>query len=214
MKKISYFVILVLTVCGFFPLGAMAEVRILALGDSLTEGFGVAEEEAFPYIVEQQLRTEGFDVKMINGGFSGATSASAPSRLKWYLRQKPHIMLLALGANDGLRGLDVGSMKENLSKAIEMAQAENVRVVMTGMQMPMNYGEEYTTAYRQAFFEVAEAYQLPMVPFLLQDVGGVRSLNLPDGIHPNPAGHKIMADTVLETLRPVVQQFVGEPQQG
>jgi len=114
-------------------------------------------------------------------------------------------MLLALGANDGLRGLDIKNMKQNLAKAIQMAQERQIKVVMTGMQMPINYGETYITAYQESFFELAREYELPMVDFLLEGVGGIPEMNLRDGIHPNPEGHQVIARNVLKTLLPIVQ---------
>lgn len=179
---------------------AFAQTLVVALGDSLTEGFGVLKEEAYPHLVEQELLKKGYDVKVINAGISGSTSASAPSRLQWYLRVKPDIVIIALGGNDGLRGLSVGHMKKNLQKAIELARSEKIRVLLAGMQIPLNYGQEYTKSFRKAFYELAEHNQLPMIPFLLKDVGNVPGLNLPDGIHPNPEGHKIISRTVLEHL--------------
>jgi acyl-CoA thioesterase-1 len=206
MKKfIGVLCFLLFTLCFFLPFGAMAEIRILALGDSLTEGYGVEPEEAYPYLLEQLLKEEGLEVRVINGGFSGATSASAGTRLKWYFKMRPQIMLLALGANDGLRGLDIENMKQNLAKAIQMAQERQIKVVMTGMQMPINYGETYIKAYQEAFFELAREYELPMVDFLLEGVGGIPEMNLRDGIHPNPEGHQVIARNVLKTLLPIVQ---------
>lgn len=215
MKRIRIVLFgLSLTLCLLCPLGAMAEIRILALGDSLTEGYGVEPEEAYPHLLEQGLQQSGLDVSVINGGFSGATSASAPNRLKWYLRTRPQIMLLALGGNDGLRGLDVENMKQNLATAIRMAQERKIQVVLAGMQMPINYGVAYTKAYREAFFELAQEFDLPMVEFLLEGVGGIPELNLRDGIHPNPKGHQVIADNVLKTLLPIVQAHPGASGQG
>ena len=179
---------------------ATAQTLIVALGDSLTEGFGVSKEEAYPYLVEQELIRKGYSVRMINAGISGSTSASAPSRMQWYVRVKPDIVILALGGNDGLRGLSVQHMKKNLRKAIELASSKNILVLLAGMQIPLNYGQDYTKSFRNAFYELAEQYQLPMIPFLLKDVGNVPGLNLPDGIHPNPEGHNIISRTVLEHL--------------
>ncbi len=183
---------------------AAAQTLVVALGDSLTEGFGVLEEEAYPHLLEQKLLSKGYNVKVINAGISGSTSASAPSRLQWYVRVKPDIIIIALGGNDGLRGLSVEHMKKNLGKAIEMARSEKIQVLLAGMQIPSNYGREYTKSFRKAFYELAEHYQLPMIPFLLKEVGNVPDLNLPDGIHPNPEGHKIISRTVPEHLEPLL----------
>ena len=124
--------------------------------------------------------------------------------MQWYVRVKPDIVILALGGNDGLRGLSVHHMKKNLGKAIKIASTNNIRVLLAGMQIPLNYGQDYTKSFRNAFYELAEQYQLPMIPFLLKDVGNVPGLNLPDGIHPNPEGHHIISRTVLENLEPLL----------
>ena len=187
-----------------FSGSAVAETLIIALGDSLTEGFGVSKEEAYPYLVEQELLRKGYPVRIINAGISGSTSASAPSRMKWFVRVKPDIIILALGGNDGLRGLSVLHMKKNLRKAIKLAISRNIKVLLAGMQIPLNYGQEYTKSFRNAFYELAKQYQLPMIPFLLRDVGNVPVLNLPDGIHPNPDGHQIISQTVIEYLEPIL----------
>ena len=203
LNRILLLLLLAFTVAVFSG-HAAAQTLIVALGDSLTEGFGVSKEEAYPYLVEQELARKGYSIKMINAGISGSTSASAPSRMQWYVRVKPDIVILALGGNDGLRGLSVQHMKKNLGKAIELATVNDILVLLAGMQIPLNYGQDYTKSFRNAFYELAEQYQLPMIPFLLKDVGNVPSLNLPDGIHPNLEGHHIISRTVLEHLEPLL----------
>ena len=181
-----------------------AQTLIVALGDSLTEGFGVAKEEAYPHLLEQKLLQKGHAVKVINAGISGSTSASAASRLRWYIRTNPDIVIIALGGNDGLRGLSVEHMKSKLAEAIELALSEKIQVLLAGMQIPRNYGTEYTESFRNAFYELAKQYNLQMIPFLLKGVGGVSSLNQADGIHPNPEGHQILTRTVIEYLEPLL----------
>ena len=203
LNRILLLLLLAFTVAVFSG-HAAAQTLIVALGDSLTEGFGVSKEEAYPYLVEQELARKGYSIKMINAGISGSTSASAPSRMQWYVRVKPDIVILALGGNDGLRGLSVQHMKKNLGKAIELATVNDIQVLLAGMQIPLNYGQDYTKSFRNAFYELAEQYQLPIIPFLLKDVGNVPSLNLPDGIHPNLEGHQIISRTVLEHLEPLL----------
>ena len=203
LNRILWLGLLSFTVVVFSG-AAAAQTLIVALGDSLTEGFGVSKDEAYPYLVEQELIRKGYSVRMINAGISGSTSASAPSRMQWYVRVKPDIVILALGGNDGLRGLSVQHMKKNLGKAIKLASTNNIRVLLAGMQIPLNYGKDYTNSFRNVFYELAEQYQLPMIPFLLKDVGNVPVLNLPDGIHPNPEGHHIISRTVLEHLEPLL----------
>jgi len=189
-----------------FSSKTLSQTIIVALGDSLTEGFGVKKEEAYPHLLEEKLLFKGHDVKVINAGVSGSTSASALSRLKWYIRTDPDIVILALGGNDGLRGLNVENMKKNLTKAIELAKFEKILILLAGMQIPQNYGEVYTDSFREAFFELAKQHKIPFIPFLLKDVGGVSILNQADGIHPNPEGHKIMALTVLEYIEPLLPE--------
>lgn len=174
---------------------------IVFLGDSLTEGYGLEEAESFPSLVGEKLKADNLDnVSIINAGISGSTSASGLGRLQWYIRSKPDLMILALGANDGLRGLSVEEMKSNLSKTIDYAIANDVEVILTGMQIPPNYGPEYTEAFANVFPELAKQYDIPLLPFLLQDVAAIPELNQADGIHPNAEGTRIVAETVYQFL--------------
>lgn len=173
---------------------------ILFLGDSLTEGYQLAKEEAYPALIEKELQKKHKDIKVINGGVSGATSASGMKRLDWYLKSRPDIMVLALGANDGLRGLKLTDTEKNLSQVIEKAQSKGITVILAGMQMPTNMGAKYREEFQKMFPKVAKKYSIKLIPFLLEGVGAVPELNLPDGIHPNAKGHKIMAQTVLKVL--------------
>lgn len=173
---------------------------ILFLGDSLTEGYQLQKEEAFPALIEKELRKKDPSVKVINGGVAGATSASGLKRLDWYLKSRPDIMVLALGANDGLRGIKVEETEKNLSAAVKEAQKRNIKVILAGMMIPTNMGEDYRTKFKNVFPKVASTYKLPLIPFLLEGVAGVPKLNLPDGLHPNPAGYEIVAKTVLKYL--------------
>jgi acyl-CoA thioesterase-1 len=177
---------------------------ILFLGDSLTEGYQLAKEDAFPALVEVELKKKFSNIKVINGGVSGATTASGVKRLGWYLKSRPDIIVLALGSNDGLRGLNLDQSEKNLSEVIEKAKAANMKVLLVGMKMPTNYGENYRKSFEKLFASLAKKYNIPLLPFLLEGVGGKPALNLPDGIHPNPAGHKIMAQTVLKSLVPLL----------
>ncbi len=196
--------VLVIFVVTAFSGITYAQTLIVALGDSLTEGFGVAKEEAYPYLLEQKLLQKGHAVKVINAGISGSTSASASSRLRWYIRTNPDIVIIALGGNDGLRGLSMEHMKSKLAEAIELALSEKIQVLLAGMQIPRNYGTKYTESFRNVFYELAEQYNLQMIPFLLKGVGGVSSLNQADGIHPNPEGHQILTRNVIEYLEPLL----------
>ena len=172
--------------------------QVLFIGDSLTAGLGVMQEQAYPSLIQDRLDQAGKGrIRVINGGISGSTSAGAHSRLKWYLRVKPDVLVLALGANDGLRGLPVDAMKKNLARAIELAKASHITVILCGMEVPPNYGPGYAADFRRVFPDLARAYGIPLVPFLLEGVAGISGLNQADGIHPNAPGHKIIADTVF-----------------
>lgn len=187
---------LVLCLLSFSSFGK----TILVLGDSLTEGYRLGKEEAYAAVMEKELKRTYPDIKVINGGVSGSTTASAPKRLDWYLKAKPDIMVLALGANDGLRGINVEETRKNLENVIVKAQAQGIKVIMAGMRMPPNYGKEYRESFDKIFPELAKKHSLKLIPFLLENVAGKPALNLPDGIHPNPEGHRIMAKTVMKAL--------------
>lgn len=191
----------------FFPFAfaesqtsASLSKKLLILGDSLTEGYGVARDSAYPALVEKELRKAKKDWTVIGSGFSGSTSASAVSRLKWQLKSKPDLLVLALGANDGLRGLSVDELEKNLSSAVEVAKKENVPVVLAGMMMPPNYSRDYSEKFKAVFPRVAKKHGLKFYPFLLDGVAGRAELNLSDGIHPNEKGHRIIAEKLSAFL--------------
>lgn len=173
---------------------------VLVMGDSLTEGYRLAKEEAYPFLMEQELKKKHPDLKIINGGISGSTTASAVRRLDWYIKAKPEIMILALGANDGLRGLKVEETSKNLEAVINKAKTSGIKVIMGGMKMPPNYGKEYSDKFNNIFPVLAKKHNLKFIPFILEGVAANPKLNLPDGIHPNPEGHKIMAKNVMKFL--------------
>jgi acyl-CoA thioesterase-1 len=189
---------------GILLAGAAASTEpvttILCLGDSLTEGYGLAPEHAYPSVLERRL---------LNGGISGSTSASAVSRLEWQLRAAPDILILALGGNDGLRGLDLAATRRNLSAAIELAKGRGVRVVLAGMKLPPNYGPAYTGDFERLFPELAAEHDVALIPFLLEGVAARPGLNLPDGIHPNAEGYLRVAENVLEVLLPMLEKDAG-----
>jgi acyl-CoA thioesterase-1 len=177
------------------------DTRILFIGDSITAGLGVEPEHSYPALIDHLLKEKGFEgVRITNGSISGSTTAGALSRLKWYLRAKPDILVLALGANDGLRGLSTVEMARNLDNTIGLAREKGIRVILAGMEIPPNYGPEYAKAFREVFVALADKHPITLVPFLLKDVAGKASLNQADGIHPNRAGHEIIAATVLPYL--------------
>ena len=181
--------------------GAEKPYNIVILGDSLSAGLGVEPEQAYPSLIQAHFEKNGqHHIKIINGSISGSTTAGALSRLQWFLRVKPDMLILALGANDGLRGLSTSRMEQNLSSCIELALEKKMTIILAGMKIPPNYGREYTRAFEQTFENLQKKYNLTLIPFLLKDVAGKPELNQADGIHPNADGHKIIARTVLETL--------------
>ncbi len=183
---------------------AQEELTILFLGDSLTEGYGLDEEESFPSLVKEMLAADGINIRVLNAGISGSTSASALSRLQWYIRSPPDLMVLSLGANDGLRGLSIDEMKANLAETIEFAKANGVQAALTGMMVPPNMGPEYTDAFARVFPDLATEYDIPLMPFLLQDVAAVPELNQADGIHPNAEGSRIVATNMVSFLKTIL----------
>lgn len=181
---------------------AWATTEILVLGDSLTEGYGLTKEQAFPAVLEKLIAQSGKkDVVVLNGGVSGSTTASGASRLKWHLKAQPEIVIIALGANDGLRGVKIEESRKNLTATIELARKSGLKVLLAGMKLPPNYGKEYSRDFEKMFVELSKKYSVPLIPFLLEGVGGDPSLNLEDGIHPNAQGHEKIAKTVLKHLK-------------
>ena len=183
--------------------------KVLCLGDSLTEGYGVAREAAWPELLQADLKGRGFsDVIIVNAGISGSTSASGLSRIKWFLKSPdlPEILILELGANDGLRGIDPKVTAKNLRDVIQLAKSRGIQVLLAGMQMPTNYGPEYTKAFAAVYPAVAKDEGVAFIPFFLDGVAGDRSLNQADGIHPNEAGYKVIARTVAQYLTPLISQ--------
>ena len=179
--------------------------KIVALGDSLTAGYGLLEKQAFPSLLQQKLAADGYKWEVVNAGISGDTSAAGLQRIDWALAQHDvRILILELGANDGLRGLPVAEMKKNLAGIIESAKAKSVAVLLVGMEAPPNFGPEYTVSFRQAFRDLAREHKVAFLPFLLDKVAGNAALNQGDGIHPNVDGSAIVADTVWNALRPLV----------
>jgi acyl-CoA thioesterase-1 len=191
------------------PTAPPARPRIVALGDSLTAGLGLLESQSYPVLLQQRLDAEGYEYEVVNAGVSGDTSAGGLRRLDWALEGNVRVVIVALGANDGLRGLSVGEMTRNLSAIVQRSKERGVTVILAGMEAPPNYGQEYAAAFRQAFREVALKERVLFIPFLLQDVAGHSDLNQADGIHPNPQGAAKVADTVWTVLRPMLDQMTG-----
>jgi acyl-CoA thioesterase-1 len=181
--------------------------KIVALGDSLTAGLGLAESQAYPALLQKKLDEDGYPFEVVNAGVSGDTSAGGVRRLDWALEGNVRVLILALGANDGLRGLPVDAMKKNLEDIIERAKARNIVVVLAGMEAPPNYGPDYTATFRRAYQELAREHELVFLPFLLENVAGNPVLNQGDGIHPNARGAEIIADGMWKVIRPVLDQM-------
>ena len=181
--------------------------RVVALGDSLTAGLGLVESQTYPAVLQQKIEADGYKFEVVNAGVSGDTTAGGLRRLDWALEGDVKVLIVALGGNDGLRGLSVGEMKQNLTKIIQTAQERNILVILAGMEAPPNYGEEYATAFRAAFRDVAREQRVLFIPFLLDKVAGQPQLNQGDGIHPNAQGAAVVSDTVWTVLRPVLDQM-------
>ena len=203
-SRLNCFILIVfVTITGIVTPSHAVEkpYHIVILGDSLSAGFGVEPEQAYPSLIQTRLKKTGREhIKITNASISGSTTAGALSRLKWFLRVEPDMLILALGANDGLRGLSINQMEQNLSACIELAREKQIKIILAGMKIPPNYGHEYTRAFEQTFENLSKKYDLALIPFLLKDVAGRSDLNQADGIHPNADGHKIIAQTVLETI--------------
>jgi acyl-CoA thioesterase-1 len=179
---------------------------IVTFGDSLTFGQGVERERNYPSQLQAELDKLGYQYHVVNAGVSGDTTTGGVARLDLVLKQKPQIVILELGANDGLRGQPVAQMRQNLVKMIEALQKEKVTVVLAGMEVPPNYGPEYTVSFRKTFTDLAQQYQLPLIPFFLEGVGGDPNFNLPDGIHPTAEGYRKVVQNLLPVLEPLLKR--------
>ena len=185
---------------------AAAEPVIAVLGDSITAGLGVLVDEAFPALLEARLRREGYAYRVVNAGVSGDTTAAALQRVDWVLRSHPSIVIVALGANDGLRHQSVTAMRDNLIAIVRRLRAAGATVLLAGMHVPPNYGPDYARAFAAVFPEVARKTKIPLMPFLLEGVAGHPHLNQPDGIHPTPEGQRIIADKLWPHLKPLLRR--------
>lgn len=189
-----------------------AKKNILFFGDSITAGNGVDKSEAFPALIQQRVDSLEWDYNVINGGLSGETSAGGLRRIDWMLKQPVDVFILELGGNDGLRGIEVKSTKENLQKIIDRVEEKYpaARIILAGMQVPPNLGIEYTRDFKQMYSELAEKNDLPLIPFILEGAAMNNELMQGDDIHPNAEGHEVVAQNVWEVLRPVLQDMKKE----
>lgn len=181
--------------------------KIVAFGDSLTAGFGLAEKESYPYLLQQKLEKDGYNYEVINASVSGETSLGGLERIDWVLEQENvEILILELGANDLLRGLPVAKMKQNLAQIIKKAQAKKINVLLCGMLAPPSVGAQYQRDYTDVFPDLATEYKVAFLPFILENVALNKDLNQPDGIHPNAKGEIIMTDNVYKALQPLLKK--------
>jgi acyl-CoA thioesterase-1 len=180
--------------------------RIVAFGDSLTAGLGVQIDESYPAQLQRRLDSLGYHYRVINAGVSGDTTAGGLRRVSWILNSKPELVILELGANDGLRGLPVADTHQNLQQIIRRLQEAQVTVILAGMKLPPNYGQGYTAQFEAMYRTLAKEHQVPFIPFFLEGVGGASSLNQADGLHPTSEGYKVIVEHMLKVLRPVLNK--------
>ena len=200
VKKVFFIALLVLFQATTPP------QTVLFFGDSLTAGYGLATEEAFPALIEKELNKNSKRAKVINGGLSGETSAGGLARIDWLLRQPIQIFVLELGANDGLRGLPLDQTRKNLQGIIDKVKVKNpkVKIVLAGMMVPPNMGKQYTNEFKNIYPDLAKKNGATLINFILEGVGGVEKLNQSDGIHPNVEGHKIVA----RNIGPIIERLL------
>ena len=181
--------------------------RVIFLGDSLTAGLGLDVRQNFPSLIQERLDREGYNVEVVNAGVSGDTSAGGLRRLEWAMSTgDPKVLVVALGGNDGLRGLPPEQLEQNLSAIIEQGQQRGLKVILAGMEAPPNFGADYTARFRAVYPSLAKRYDVPLIPFLLEGVAGDPAYNQADGIHPNERGAQLVADLVWRTLEPALDQ--------
>lgn len=185
---------------------APAVRTVVFLGDSLTAGLGLARKDTFPALVEARIRQAGLPWRVVNAGVSGDTTAGVRARLEWVLKDRPALVFLCVGSNDGLRGLPVKEVEANLRAVLDRLRAAKVRVVLAGAMLPENYGPDYREAFRAVYPRLARSYRLPLLPFLLEGVAMRPELNQEDGIHPNPAGARRVAEGVWKVLEPELRK--------
>jgi acyl-CoA thioesterase-1 len=188
------------------PAASSEKPRIVFLGDSLTAGLGLSADEAYPSLLQRRLDRNGLDYDVVNAGVSGDTSAGGLSRLDWALDGDVQVLVVALGGNDGLRGLPPEELQKNLAEIIRRAQARHITVVLAGMEAPPNYGRDYALAFHRIYPALAKEFHVALIPFLLQGVGGVERLNQRDGVHPTAEGARMVADNVWAVLGPIVER--------
>lgn len=201
--KNRFSILILFSLLSFHSFSTFADGKktLVIVGDSLTEGYGVAKESAYPFLLEQQLGKDHLAWKVINSGIGGSTSASAPGRVKWVLKSKPQIVVLFLGGNDALRGIPPNETQKNLEQAVQLLQEAQVKVILVEMQAPPNYGAEYTKKFKDAFIKVKKDKKIESIAFPLGRVAGRKDLNQADGIHPNEKGHAMIAEDIYKAIK-------------
>jgi acyl-CoA thioesterase-1 len=192
-------------------MAAPAPRVILFLGDSITAGYGLDPEQAFPALIQEKIDAKSWNFKVVNAGQSGDTSAGGLNRLDWLLKNRVDILILELGANDGLRGLPAETTRKNLQAIIDRTKDKypEAKVIVAGMKVPANMGGDYGRKFEAVFVDLAKKNKAMLIPFVLEGVGGSRELNLADGIHPTAKGHEIVAANVWKVLEPVLRSLAG-----
>jgi acyl-CoA thioesterase I len=202
--------LLLFLLTGFEFVGNEDPKRVVIFGDSITAGYGLDPDQAFPAIIQEKVDKLGWDINIINAGLSGETSAGGLRRIDWILQRELDVFVLELGGNDGLRGIEPEVTKENLQNIMNKVwdRYSDARIILTGMEAPPNMGENYTSKFRQIYNDLAEFNDVIYMPFILEDVGGVPDLNQPDGIHPTEEGHEVIAENLWQILKPVIEEIV------
>ena len=201
-----FFVLGVITSLFPEPVYSKEKAVVLAFGDSLTAGYGVKDEESYPSKLQEKISSAGFPHKVVNAGVSGDTTAGGVRRIRWLMKHEPEIVILALGANDGLRGLSIDEMRKNLEVMITICREHNAQILLAGMKALPNYGEDYMRKFETVFPELAEKHDLIFLPFLLEGVAGEREYTQSDGLHPLASGYSIITDLVWQRLKPMLKK--------
>jgi acyl-CoA thioesterase-1 len=201
-----FFVLGVITALFPEPVYSKEKAVVLAFGDSLTAGYGVKDEESYPSKLQEKISSAGFPHKVVNAGVSGDTTAGGVRRIRWLMKHEPEIVILALGANDGLRGLSIDEMRKNLEIMITICREHNAQILLAGMKALPNYGEDYMREFETVFPELAEKHDLIFLPFLLEGVAGKREYTQSDGLHPLASGYSIITDLVWQHLEPMLKK--------
>ncbi|MEX0945326.1 MAG: arylesterase [Balneolaceae bacterium] len=205
MKMLKVVCLLFFTLI-FNPVHGQDTKTILFFGDSITAGYGIDTQDAFPALIQSKIDSLGYDYRVVNAGLSGETSAGGVRRIDWILQQQVHIFILELGGNDGLRGIDPDDTGQNLQMIMDRVWEKypDVTIILTGMEAPPNMGQDYTESFRNIYTELAENNDVIFMPFILEGVAGSPELNLPDGIHPTVEGHKILSKNIWTLLEPLL----------